>query len=206
MGQSLNVIEPAAGEPRIKGSGIQPFFAWYTSQWGHERLAATARSLQPDMRACFDPHDPLLGVLPSQWFRASAIHALLDRLLDGHTAEERHRIAREGAHAIIESTLKGVYRWLFEMMMNPDRYGRSAQKLFSRYYEPGTMTKTPLGETGHVSVVRDWGSHHPLLCDFLIHTAEYVYSALGCKSVQVRRTACVSAHADHCRFEITWTG
>ena len=205
MAQARRMIEPAAGEPRIKGSGIQPFFAWYTSQWGQARLAATVGALSAEARACFDPQDPHLGVLPSQWFPAWAAHALLDRLMDGHTAEERQRIAREGAQAIIESTLKGVYRWLFEMMMTPDRYGRSAQKLFSRYYEPGMMTKTPLGDTGHLSIVRDWGGHHPLLCDFLIHTAEYVYSALGCKNVLVRRTACLSAQADHCRFEITWT-
>jgi hypothetical protein len=198
---------PAAGEPRgkIKGSGIQPFIVWYTSQWGHGRLVAAAERMPPELRAGFDLRDPHLGVLPSQWFAAGPIHTLLDNLLEGHTPEQRQRIAHDGARAIIESTLKGVYRWLFEMMMTPERYGRSAHKLFSRYYEPGTMVKTPLGDRGHLSVVTNWVSHHPLLCDFLIHTAEYVYGGLGCKQVQVRRTACISEGAGDCRFEITWS-
>lgn len=204
MSQGAAPAPPAAA--RIKGAGIQPFLASYSAHWGRERLLAAARSLPPDLGAGFDLADPLLGVLPSQWFAASAIHALLDRLMDGHSEEERARIAREGAQAAIESTLKGVYRWLFERMMSPDRYARSAQRLFSRYYEPGTMVKTPLGEHGHLSVVTDWGGHHPLLCDFLFHTAEYVYEALGCREVKVRRTACVSAGARECRFEITWSG
>lgn len=143
-------------------------------------------------------------MLASQWFPARAIHALLDRMMAEHTPDERQRFARDGAKAIIEHTLTGVYRWLFQLMMTPDRYGRSAQRLFSRYYEPGTMTKTALGEAGHLSIVRDWAGHHPLLCDFLIHTAQYVYTELGCKNVVVRRTACRATGEDHCRFEITW--
>jgi hypothetical protein len=205
MSQTLDAVQPLAGEPRIKGAGIQPFLEWYTRRWSHARLVAAAERMRPELRAVFDLKDPHLGVLPSQWFRAAPVHAFLDNLLDGHTAEECQLIARDGARAIIESTLKGVYRWLFEMMMSPERYGRSAQKLFSRYYEPGTMVKTPLGDRGHLSVVTNWPSHHPLLCDFLIHTAEYVYTGLGCKQVQVRRTACVSTHAPECRFEITWS-
>lgn len=195
-----------ASAARIKGAGIHQFLNWYRVRWGAERLLAAVRALPPEQAAVFDLADPQLGVLPSQWFPATAIHGLLDRLMDAHSAEERSRIAREGATAAIESTLKGVYRWLFERMMTPDRYGRSAQRLFSRYYEPGTMVKLPLGEHGHLSVVTDWGGHHPLLCDFLIYTAEYVYGALGCRDLKIRRTACVSAGATDCRFEITWSG
>jgi hypothetical protein len=202
LSQGTAVATPAPAA-RIKGAGIQPFVAWYQARWGRERLLSAARSMPPELGAAFDLSDPQLGVLPSQWFAAAAIHSLLDGLLAGHSTEERSRIAREGAQAIIESTLKGVYRWLFERMMSPDRYGRSAQRLFSRYYEPGTMVKMPLGPHGHLSVVTDWDSHHPLLCDFLIHTAEYVYGALGCREVRVRRTSCVGERAVDCRFEIT---
>jgi hypothetical protein len=205
MSQGAAAMPPAAAA-RIKGAGIQPFLTWYAGRWGRDRLLAAARGLPPDLAGVFDLADPVLGVLPSQWFPARAIHGLLNGLMDAHTPEERLRISREGATAVIESTLKGVYRWLFERMMTPDRYGRSAQRLFSRYYEPGNMVKLPLGEHGHLSVVTEWGGHHPLLCDFLIHTAEYVYGALGCRDLKIRRTACVSAGASDCRFEITWSG
>jgi len=108
MASSPDRLEPAAAEPRIKVSGIQPFLAWYASQWGQPRLQATVEGLSPEARACFDARDAHLGVLVSQWLPARAIHALLDRLLAEHTAEERERMARDGAHAIIEQTLTGV--------------------------------------------------------------------------------------------------
>jgi hypothetical protein len=194
----------AGAEARIKGAGIQPFLAWYEQRWGRARLLQAAEGIPASFRGNFHFEADLLGVLPSLWYPAPAIHALLDRILAGHSEAERALIAREGARAIIDATLKGVYRWLFEKMMSVDRYGRSAQSLFSRYYEPGTMTKLPTGAAGHLSIVTGWAGHHPLLCDFLVHTAEYVYGALGCRDVQVRRTSCVAAGAADCRFEITW--
>lgn len=192
-------------EPRIKGAAIKPFFEWYLGRWGRNRLLEVAREIAPALQVGFDLEDDLLGVLPSAWYPARNIHALLDGLLSRQTARERDETARDGARAIIDSTLKGVYRWLFTTMMTPERYARNAQKLFSRYQEPGEMTKTALGETGHLSVLRGWPGHHPLLCDFLIHTADYVYRQLGCRDVKVRRTACVAEGGTDCRFEITWS-
>jgi len=189
---------------RMKGAGIVHFLDWYVGRFGHPRLQATAAAIPDPHRAQFDPEDRVLGVLSSAWYPAAAIHALLDGFVADHR-DDREVLAREGAKATIDATLTGVYRWLFQTMMSPDRYGRSAQKLFSRYYEPGTMTKTPLGDAGHLSIVRDWPGHHPLLCDMLVHTAEYVYSALGCRNVRSPRTACVSEGAPECRFEITWS-
>ena len=189
---------------RIKGAGISHFLVWYTGRFGHDRLRRIAAGIPDPHRSHFHLDEPALGVLASSWYPAAAIHVLLDGFLADH-GEERELLAREGARTTIDATLKGVYRWLFETMMTPERYARNAQKLFSRYYEPGTMLKTPLGDHGHLSVVRDWPGHHPLLCDMLVNTAEYVYSALGCRDVRAPRTACVSEGAPECRFEITWS-
>jgi hypothetical protein len=188
---------------RIKGAGIVHFVRWYAGRFGQDRLRRTAGRIPEQHLAAFDLDDPALGVLASSWYPAAAIHALLDGFVADHPSD-LPVLAREGARATIDATLKGVYRWLFETMMTPERYGRNAQKLFSRYYEPGTMTKQPLGDAGHLSIVRDWPGHHPLLCDMLVHTAEYVYAALGCRDVRSPRTACVAQGAPECRFEITW--
>jgi hypothetical protein len=196
------MAEPVAA--RIKGAGIVHFLRWYVDRFGQARLQGTAAAMPDVHRVHFDPGDGVLGVLASSWYPAAAIHALLDGFLADHV-HDRQVLAREGARATIDATLTGVYRWLFETMMTPDRYARNAQKLFSRYYEPGTMTKTPLGDSGHLSVVRDWPGHHPLLCDMLVHTAEYVYGALGCRDVRSPRTACVAEGAPECRFEIRWS-
>jgi hypothetical protein len=189
---------------RMKGAGIVHFLHWYVRRYGQARLRRTAEGMPPEHRVHFDIEDDALGVLSSTWYPAPAIHALLDGFIADH-GDEHQTLAREGAKATIDATLKGVYRWLFETMMTPDRYGRNAQKLFSRYYEPGIMTKEPLGDSGHLSIVRDWPGHHRLLCDMLMHTAEYVYGALGCREVRTPRTACVSDGATDCRFEITWS-
>ena len=194
----------ADGIALMKGAGIVHFLEWYVGRFGQPRLQRTAAAMPDPHRVHFDINDRLLGVLSSTWYPAAAIHALLDGFIADHGSES-DMLAREGAKATIDATLKGVYRWLFQTMMTPDRYARNAQKLFSRYYEPGTMTKAPLGEAGHLSVVRDWPGHHPMLCDMLVHTAEYVYTALGCKDVRSPRTACVSQGAPDCRFEITWS-
>jgi hypothetical protein len=200
---SRSMADPVAA--RIKGAGIVHFLGWYVDRFGQERLRRTAEEMPGPHRVYFDLGDRVLGVLASSWYPAPAIHALLDGFVAAHP-QDRETLAREGARSTIDATLKGVYRWLFETMMTPDRYARNAQKLFSRYYEPGLMTKEPLGERGHLSIVRDWPGHHPLLCDMLVHTAEYVYGALGCRDVRSPRTACVAEGAPECRFEITWSG
>ena len=189
---------------RIKGAGIQPFLRWYSSTYGHERLRRHAEQIPSEHQNALDLNDAALGVLPSSWYDAQAVHALLDAIERDHAPDERARIVRDGATAIIESTLTGVYRWLFQTMMSLDRYARSAQKLFSRYYEPGVMTKTAIAN-GHLTVVEGWGAHHPMMCDFILHTAVYVYGVLGCKDFKVRRTACVQQGGADCRFEMTWS-
>jgi hypothetical protein len=190
---------------RIKGSGIHPFLAWYAETWGQGRLnSAVTRLTQDHAIALGFTATDRFAILSSSWYPAASIHALLDAVLSDHTAQERDRITREGARAIIQSTLKGVYRLLFATMMTPDRYARNAQMLFGRFYEPGTMTKEPL-ERGHLTIVRDWPGHHQLLCDFLIHTAQYVYDALGCNDVRVQRKSCVGSGGADCRFEVRWS-
>jgi hypothetical protein len=190
---------------RIKGAGIRPFLHWYGSTWGHDRLRRHAERVPADLQGLLDLRDPYLGILGSTWYPASVPHAILDALEADHPPAERDAIVRDGARVLIDATLSGVYKWLFETMMTPERYARNAGKLFSRYYEPGTLTKAELGSTAHLTQITDWGAHHPVLCDFILHTAHYVYGALGCKDLEVLRTACVRHGSADCRFETRWS-
>ncbi len=190
--------------PRIKGAGIQPFLRWYSVTWGADRLRRHAERVPPELQPLIDRRDASLGILGSSWYPAPLVHAVLDSIEADHTPEERSAIVRDGARVIIESTLYGVYRWLFETMMTPERYARKSGALFSRYYEPGVMTKSDLGPTGHLTLIEGWAAHHPVLCDFIPHTATYIYGVLGCQELEVRRTACLATGSSDCRFEITW--
>jgi hypothetical protein len=61
-----------------------------------------------------------LGVLPSAWYSASAIHALLDAIVAGFSPEERTTFARKGAEAVLRVTLRGIYKMLFAMLVSLD--------------------------------------------------------------------------------------
>src|SRR5262245_38247152 len=84
----------------IKGAGILPFLRWYVTHWGPERLARMAEAIPASLRRHFDLGDPHLGVLPSAWYPAPAVHGLLDRMLAEHPPAEHEMLAREGARAI----------------------------------------------------------------------------------------------------------
>jgi hypothetical protein len=191
-------------EPKVKGVAIREFVWWYGQKHGQERLSRAVTHMRAAERSLLVAGDAHLGVISSDWYAAATVHALLDALTLGASEAERQELAREGAQAAIQATLRGVYRLLFQAMMSPDRYARDAQKLFSRYYNTGLMEKTATSPTSHRSVVREWTSHHPLLCDFILYTGIYVYGAMGCRDVALKKTACVSRGDRECVFTVDW--
>lgn len=189
---------------RIKGEAIRRFLGWYLSRFGADLLSQRIAALPAEMRSLIDVHAPFAGIIASRWYDARLVHGLLDAMLEEYTADERRGFAREAARITIENTLRGVYRFLFEAIMTPQRYLGRAQSIFSRYYDNGRMQKLETGEKQHLTIVTEWRSHHPVLCDVLLYTGEYVYPSLGCKAVEVRRVGCISTgHAD-CRYTVSW--
>src|SRR5258706_5720445 len=118
-------------DPRIKGAAIREFLLWYAGAYGPDQLPALSARMRPEHRVLFDVKQRHLGVIASEWYPAKALHELLDLITQGMSPAEREKLAREGAQATIQATLRGVYRLLFETMMSPERYARNAQKLVS---------------------------------------------------------------------------
>lgn len=145
-------------------------------------------------------------VLASKWYEAAIIHRLLEALTSGMTPAEQAELARDGARAVMDATLRGVYRLLFRTMMSPSRYATHAQTLWDRYYDTGRMAKRTLGPSAHATEISAWAGHHPLLCDLHVESARYIYAAMGCRDVRVTRTGCVSRGAALCSFEVRWAG
>jgi hypothetical protein len=189
----------------VKGAGVLPFLQYYAREQGREALARAVSGMPEEHRRHFRAEDPTAGVLAATWYPAPAIHSLLDHLFEGVPPGRRRALVDGAARFTIDTTLRGVYKFLFTTMMSVDRYARRAQDLFSRYYDTGVMTKTPEGGNSHVSVVREWTSHHPVLCELLLSTGPYVYEKLGCRDVRMERTACVADGGEECRFVIRWT-
>jgi hypothetical protein len=190
---------------QIKGAPIVEFLRWYTSAYGRDALVGLLAGIELSPRVSLNLSYEHFGLLSSDWYPARAFHEVLDRVVARTPPERVAWLARESARAVIATTLKGIYRVLFSFMMSPARYAQNAQQLFGRYYRPGTFLKLPLGSRGHRTVIRDWPGHHPLLCEMIVYTGEYVYEAMGCRDVEMRRTGCISDGASECSFETTWS-
>jgi len=194
----------ALADARIKGAHTRAFLAWYTAQGGQARTTRLLERMPERYRSLFDPGSADLGLLDSFWYPAEAMHIVIDAMLDGLDAQTRSRLAREGARAATEATLKGVHRWIFERVMTPERYLPRAQLLFSRYYQPGEIVKTEPAPFTHLSVFRGWTGHHPFICEMLFHSAIVVYGAMGCRGVSGARLRCLSEGAPDCAFSVCW--
>ena len=187
-------------QARVKGAALAEFLRWYVGTHGRGRLDA----LPEQVRTALEIDPRAIGVVASNWYAASDIHALLDSLVAGLDPAARASLTVNGARAVMEATLRGFYRLLFRTMMTPERYARRAQMLWDRYYDTGTMTKVARAEGVHATEIRSWAGHHPVLCDLHLESARYIYEAMGCKQVSVRRTGCTSTGAAFCSFEVRW--
>lgn len=196
---------PVPAAANVKGSALLPILEYYATQHGRERLLYLIGDLPPEFARAFDVDDKHFGVLVSLWYPAPLVHALLERMTAGATRAESSAFIRAVAQAVVKSTLNGVYRFLFQVMMSPERYLRNVQKLFSRFFDDGLVVKEPLGPRGHRSIISQWHGHHPLLCECFVYTSTYIYTAIGCRDVESRRTACISEGAPACTFEHTWS-
>ncbi|MFW6197365.1 MAG: hypothetical protein ACOC5B_00740 [Myxococcota bacterium] len=188
----------------IKGTAIREFLAWYARTRGETTVRRVIEDLPRDVRSWFDPEHEALGVLASTWYPARAIHALLDAMTTGMTVDERERFAAEGGETVMRNTLSGIYRALFRVIANPDRYAKMAPKVWHTYYRSGQLTVERPGEGRAVSHIRDWGSHHPVICEMHRAAARVIYEGMGCRDVSVTREACVSRGDDECRFATRW--
>jgi hypothetical protein len=197
---------PALARGRVKGAAFLEFVRWYERDQGRERLIAAAAGLSPPFRDALELDRDGPRILSSHWYDARAIHALLDALVDSRDAAERSRMAEEGARAIMSATLRGLYRLLFDWLATPERYARFADRLWRSYYDSGELEVVQADPTRAVSTIRNWPSHHPLLCEMHRHAADEIYTAMGCDGVSVRRESCVSQGDPECRFVTTWRG
>ena len=156
-------------------------------------------------RGELDTRELTLGVLTSDWYPAEQVHALLDEIARGKSEAAINDLAVGASGAIMRSTLRGLYRVLFEWMATPERYAKYAPKLWSTYYDSGEVSVELLSDRlTAVAIVSNWRSHHPLMCELNRGAALEIYAAMGCRDVTNERAQCVSRGDPHCRFITRW--
>jgi hypothetical protein len=197
--------DPApADKGRIKGVALRGFLSWYGANVHRERVVRAVQLAEQSFSEHFDVAQPGFGVLSSRWYRAEVVHGILDEITRHHAPSELTRLAEDGAQAVMNDLLKGVYRSIIGLFVTPDRYSRHGEKLWALNYDNGRPVFRSLAATEQHVTYRDWRSHHALVCRINMATALTLYTAMGCKDVRYRRLSCVSDGAAVCATSIHW--
>jgi hypothetical protein len=195
-------VSPRAG--RIKGSAFREFLRWYGETHGITSVEQALAGLPPETRALLSAHKDGFGILPSTWYPAPVVHAILETFLAGRTTRERAELARAGARATMERTLRGVYGVLFAALATPERYVRFGQRLWDAYYDCGTVVMD-LPAPGRLrSRIFDWPGHHRIISDMNQHAGAVIIEAMGLTVTGTARAECVSTGGTECRLETSW--
>ena len=194
-----------AASGRIKGAALRQFLLWHQQNLREPDFQSRFANLAPDLSNQLSIGTEALGIRASQWYECRLIHGILDALTAGMSEAEKLALTVEGSRAVMNHTLRGVYRSLFEWMANPKRYARHGSKIWSTYYDSGDFAIESYEEDRRaVCTIRDWSSHHPVLCDMNRGASAAIYRAMGLPDADCVRETCVSDGAGECRFLTTW--
>lgn len=183
---------------------FREFLAWYERRHGSAPVVAAVAEVERRHRVGLVPEGPYFGVLASRWYRAEAVHDLLDRLTADRSEAELARMADDAASAIMGHMLRGVYRTLFSLIATPERYARHAGKLWSTQYDTGSIVIEVTGTTEHRITFVDWASHHPFICRMNMAAARPIFEAMQCQDIHVQRLGCISTGAAACENLVRW--
>ncbi len=184
---------------------MRQFVLWYEARVGPARFAELVQKLPDWALEDLDPTSRGLGLVSTTWYQDLVVFALLDAIAAQVDPKERDRIAVEGAAAVMDATLSGVYKTLFRLMTSPERYAKYGPKLWDTYYDSGTFVIVPTADRhGARCTITGWQTHHPLICDINRGASIAIYQAMGCGGVACVRESCVAQGSDACRFLTTW--
>ena len=188
----------------IKGVAVRALLLWYEKRKGPGSLVTLHAALPVYARSCLSPGREALGVLPSTWLPESTYHALLDAMLAAPPCD-RQRMVTEGATAIMNSTLRGVHRALFEKLASPALYARYSQLTWRLYHDDGECRIQLISDHAAFATLRAWPGHHPFSCDLTMEAGRAVFAAMRCHNVIATRRTCVSVGGSQCASSYEWT-
>ena len=192
------------GSGRIKGAAFREFLRWYGHR-EHTRLTEAIERMPSHLGAVLDVGNASFGIVASSWYSAELVHALLDEITRGMTPEARLDLAQRASAAIMDVTLHGVFKTMFQMMATPSRYAKFAPMLWRAYYDSGELSVEMEAPNRSICTVRQWKTHHPFICELNWGAAKAIYGSMRCKEVKSVRLTCVDQGAEECRFIVSWT-
>jgi hypothetical protein len=188
----------------IKGAAFREFLRWYRRKIGDEAVAAQIARLPREVRERLDVSADAFGVLASTWYPAPVIHAFCDVITEGLAPAQRVALARESSRPLMDATLRGLYRFLFEQLASPSRITMLAPRIWRTYFDSGKRSTEIVSPARHDGIIEDWRGHHPFLCLVQVHATTSLYEAAGCHNVATTQLECISEGAPRCRWSTTW--
>jgi hypothetical protein len=198
------VKNPIYPRGRIKGATIREFIAWHLGTHGHGPLERAIRLLAPDEQARFDVEAACLGVLPSDWFPAEIVHAVLDHLTQDLDEAAYEALVQGAAEATVKGLMTGVQRVVFSTLLTPGVYVKVANLAFRLNYDEGRVLNEELGPKRHKGTVEGWTSHHPFLCRMNVSMKAGIYRTMSCSNVRIEQRYCRSDGDSDCGSIIAW--
>lgn len=193
---------PPARLARFKGTTLQHLAPWVRSRFDEITIERAFRTLPPELRATLDSTRADFGALPSAWYDARVYMHVFDTLLSEVPAREHQELARAAAKAILDRTLRGIYRKLFSLMATPSLYARYAQKMWDTHYDTGRVEIVHLSPCVAHHRVIGWTGHHPFVCTMNRESGAIVYEMMGVGPVTMREQRC--AYPPECAAVYAW--
>jgi hypothetical protein len=195
-------------EAMMKGGAIREFFAWSERKFGIESVRSMARKIEPaELRSLLDPDDPIVHFLPSSWYPARLVHAMIDIAIEGRTETEVERLARDAARHVVANGMSTVYRVLLEKLGSPQIYARLIPRMWRQMHDTGDRSLEIEHDGRATSKVARWAGHHPILCMSATSLMCAVFEQMGKKNVKWTRVHCIArpGGSDECVYEVTWS-
>ncbi len=183
---------------------LREFVAWY-GETHPGKLQEVINELPSELQAPFDAAHPTLGMLPSRWYPAPAVHAVVDSMLEGMRPADVEQLARAaGSTTVARMKDQGVYNLLFRWVLRPSNYSKIIQAMWTLNYDSGRLETINHGPSRQEGRVHDWNSHHPFLCRTNVAVKLNVWEAMGCTNAAIDEQFCISQGAPYCGSIISW--
>ncbi|MDH5670716.1 MAG: hypothetical protein OEZ06_01115 [Myxococcales bacterium] len=193
-------------DPRgqIKGAAFREFVLWYEREHDACSVVEAIAAVEREFPSTFEPDREGRGILVSQWYPATVVHALIDQILKGHLASELDALAAAAAEEIMGHTLRGVYKFIFSSFANPELYARHVNKLWNLHYDSGRCAIEPVTSGRWVAHYDGWTAHHPFICKMNMASTVPIYATMGCRNVRWRKLSCIADGASRCSSEFSF--
>jgi len=190
---------------RAKGVAFKELLIWLDHRLGRDKLQLALSRLPPEYKGIVRLEDDNFGILSGSWYPFPCVHRLIDGLTASMTKQERFDLAQDAARAVMDVTLHGIYKAVVRAFVSPALYAKFATKLWTSYYDSGEF-KVIISADGNSAdcTIRNWGGHHPFVCDMNLAAATAIYEAMGQIGASTKRVSCIVEGAGMCRYITTW--